>query len=111
MRHYILIGREIAVEPDWHRWCQWFESSERLIAHTGNDKISVSTVFLGLDHNFSRRGPPLLFESMIFGGPHDGEQRRYATYDEAEAGHRELTALVFPALTPNGAGDAVSGRR
>lgn len=98
MRHYILIGREVIFEPDWHRWCVWFEGADRFVARTGNADLAVSTVFLGLDHNFSGRGPPLLFETMIFGGPHDGKQRRYATYDEAEAGHREATALVFPAM-------------
>lgn len=36
----------------------------------------VSSVFLAMDHGFSRSGPPVLFETMIFGGPHDGWQQR-----------------------------------
>lgn len=47
----------------------------------------VSTVYLGMDHSFGY-GPPLIFETMIFGsGPLDGEQWRYTTRDEALAGH------------------------
>jgi hypothetical protein len=95
--YYILIGREVVAEPDQARWASFLES-DRSIARTGNENITVSTVFLGLDHNFSGRGPPLVFETMILGGPHDGAQRRYATYDEAEAGHRDMSALAFPAL-------------
>lgn len=53
----------------------------------------MSTVFLGLDHNFSG-GEPILFETMIFGGPLDGEQRRYHTYDQAERGHTEAVAAA-----------------
>ncbi len=48
----------------------------------------VSTVFLGLDHQYGD-GPPLLFETMVF--PKDSYSdlycERYSTYDEAEAGH------------------------
>jgi len=50
----------------------------------------VSTVFIGLDHRFFGDGPPLLFESMVFGGPLDGEQFRYPTWDAAAAGHALL---------------------
>lgn len=56
-------------------------------------RILVSTVFLGLDHRYGD-GPPLLFESMIFGGPLSGEQRRYSTKAEALAGHEALCGLV-----------------
>ena len=40
---------------------------------------SVSTVFLGMDHNWRREGPPILFETMVFGGRYAGLQLRYAT--------------------------------
>jgi hypothetical protein len=51
--------------------------------------VEISTVFLGLDHNFGQ-GPPLLFESMVFGGEDDGEMVRYSTWEEAETGHKLL---------------------
>lgn len=52
----------------------------------------VSTVWLGLDHSFGI-GPPLIFETMVFGLP-DGEevQERYSTEVEALAGHEAMCA-------------------
>lgn len=50
--------------------------------------IEVSTVFLGLDHAWGD-GPPMLFETMVFGGSNDEYCERYSTWDEAEAGHKE----------------------
>ena len=65
------------------------------------DDAWVSTVFLGMDHSFGREGGPVLFETMVFGGPLDGEQDRYRTIDEARAGHaamveRARAAAVAP---------------
>lgn len=56
--------------------------------------ITVSTTFMGIDHNFSDDGPPLLFETMIFGGPHNDYQERYSTWDEAERGHLRALELA-----------------
>lgn len=55
---------------------------------------SVSTVFLGLDHSFGR-SEPLLYETMIFGGPLDQEQWRYSNESEARAGHKNAVRLVW----------------
>ncbi len=33
-------------------------------------------------------GPPVLFETMIFGGPEHGYQERYTSWTEAEEGHK-----------------------
>jgi hypothetical protein len=38
----------------------------------------LSTVFLCLDHSFQTDSEPVLWESLVFGGPHDGEMRRCA---------------------------------
>jgi hypothetical protein len=57
--------------------------------------IWVSTVFLGIDHRFGGEGPPLLFETMIFGGPHDQSQYRCSTWQEAEHMHADACALVL----------------
>jgi hypothetical protein len=54
---------------------------------------SVSTVWLGLDHSFGG-GPPLIFESMVFGGGLDQHQWRYATEAEARTGHESLVEKV-----------------
>jgi hypothetical protein len=52
--------------------------------------LLVSTVWLGLDHSFGGQGPPLIFETMVFGGDAAvGEyQERYSTEQEALEGHQ-----------------------
>lgn len=76
-------------------WAFHWDDSHRQIACSGNQNIYISTVFLGMDHNFDGDGPPILFETMIFGGENDGYQVRYATYDEAMVGHKVAVALAF----------------
>jgi hypothetical protein len=79
-------------------WGRWFETTDRRVAHDsfpGAVTVSVSTVFLGLDHRHVGDGPPLLFETMVFGGPHDQAQLRYATWDEAIAGHARMVRRVM----------------
>lgn len=54
----------------------------------------VSTVWLGLNHNFGR-GRPLIFETMVFASKDDmGELDcdRYSTEAEALAGHEAMCA-------------------
>jgi len=54
----------------------------------------ISTVFLSLDHSFGDSGGPVLFETMVLGGEHDGHQERYRTYEEAEEGHTRICEMV-----------------
>lgn len=63
------------------------------IGHTEIGDVYVSTIFkgLGLSMPFTE---PLLFETMIFGGPNDTHRFEYATYDEAITGHKSAVALV-----------------
>jgi hypothetical protein len=93
MKHgdkYILNGHRPISEPDLMKWARWFETADRHVARTMIGDVRVSTVFLGLDHSFDPKGPPLLFETMVFGGPLDGEQDRYSTWQEAEKGHAAI---------------------
>jgi hypothetical protein len=95
--HYILAGRT-PVAVDLMTWAVWFEDNEnRRIADDTIGASRVSTVFLGLDHNFRPTGPPILFETMVFAGPLDGECSRYLTYDDAEAGHTAMLVRVAEA--------------
>lgn len=70
-------------------WAQWFETADRRVADDRIGDAHISTVFLGLDHNFGISSEPLLFETMVFGGSSDGTCRRYATKAEAVRGHHE----------------------
>lgn len=59
----------------------------------------VSTVWLGIDHSFGGDGPPLIFETIVFGdGAEDLSGNRYATWNEAVAGHHELVVTVAATL-------------
>ncbi len=69
-------------------WGRWFETANRIVGATEiTSQTRVSTVFLGIDHGWDR-GPPILFETMIFGGPLDNSQWRYSSWDDAETGHK-----------------------
>lgn len=61
----------------------------------------VSTVFLGVDHNFvGGSNPPVLFEAAVFYHRADGPQVmdehfcRASTWDEALAQHAEVVAWL-----------------
>lgn len=86
---YILDGKTPVLEPDLHKWGEWYETANRVVRQAILGDVRLSTVFLGLDYQWMD-GPPLLFETMIFGGPRDQETHRYSTWDEAEAGHKKL---------------------
>jgi hypothetical protein len=62
------------------------DNTYRVIGLTGG-KIRVSTVWLGISHGQNDKGAPLIFETMVFGGPDNGECVRYATEKEAVRGH------------------------
>ena len=91
--HYILDGKTPIAIDDILSWARYVGSATHHVALTKHGDIRVSTVFLGLDHSYGD-GPPLLFETMIFGGPHDEYQERYSTWDEAEEGHKRACALA-----------------
>lgn len=96
MNYYILDGKTPVECPDVLKWARWFEEikNRRVAEDYLSAYVKVSTVFLGIDHNFTRIGAPLLFETMVFGGPHDGFQERYRTWDEAQAGHKAAVELA-----------------
>lgn len=85
--YYILKGRKV-IPASLMEWAILMKDDDmRQIALTTLGEVKISTVFLGLDHQFGD-GPPILFETMVFGGRQDEYQRRYSTYDEAEQGHK-----------------------
>jgi hypothetical protein len=103
-RFYILNNR-VPFAVDMMTWAMWLENIDnRRVAYTVIDVdlgVEVSTVFLGLDHNFSG-GEPVLFETMVFGDVGDRrdeiEMDRYCTWAEAERGHAEIVANMTALL-------------
>lgn len=90
---YILVGKEPVPEPNLLKWGKWLETANRKVRQDEIDGVIISTVFLGLDHSFGGE-LPLLFETMIFGGEHDGYQTRASSWDEAVGQHLEAKKLV-----------------
>jgi hypothetical protein len=90
---------------DLLEWAEWMFYSGREdvrrvelteIERNGR-KWTISTIFLGIDHG-SRRGKPILFETMIFAeGDPDRHQSmsRYHTWEEAEIGHRKMVVKAL----------------
>lgn len=96
MNYILLPDRTIRAEPDLMTWAKWHEDSEnRHLAKDRNDQYLVSTVFLGIDHNYGE-GEPILFETMVFEvkkGDIDYsgiEEERYTSYDDAMKGHEDM---------------------
>src|SRR5437773_1498037 len=89
--YYILEGTEPVRCHDALTWAQWFETANRQVADTWmTPTLLVSTIFLGLNHQFFEDAPPLLFETMVFRNGHGDEQERYTTWHEAEQGHEHM---------------------
>lgn len=97
---YVLDDDNNVVGPvDLMEAARFHKSDRRFVAKTKvYEGCEVSTVFLGLDHRFGD-GPPLVFETLVFGGTEDGEGDRYSTYAEAVAGHARFVEKCQPIMT------------
>ena len=82
-QHYKLEKKTPVPAKDLSEWAEWMESADRRVAETSFAWGRVSTVFLGLNHNYSLdpNDPPLLFETMIFGGGSEDNCYRYCTWE------------------------------
>ncbi len=82
-------------EPDDTKWALWMFDDDailrRLVNRTdvnGDMTVAVSTVFLGINHQWQKECPPILWETMIFGGPLDRTTWRCSgSREQAEAQH------------------------
>jgi hypothetical protein len=89
---------------DMMAWAQQHEDYDcRTVAQHWVRGWMVSTVWLGIDHNFTRQGPPVIFETMVFppgdeAGGHgvtsDEYCERYSTEEAAQAGHDRALAWI-----------------
>lgn len=78
-------------EPDLMTWGKWMETAQRSVADERIGETRISTVFLGLDHNYTPGDPPILWETMIFGGPLNHDMDRCAgSREQAEAMHARM---------------------
>lgn len=91
-RYFDRQGKPFSDLREWER--RFGDSAYKRVAEaTLADGTWVSTVWLGLNHNWGA-GPPLIFETMVFpskDGPFsEQETDRYATEAEALAGHAAI---------------------
>ena len=87
--NYILDENGEPKAVDALTWAKNFETADRNVAKDTIGKFLVSTVFLGLDHNWSGEGLPVLWETMVFGLPDDEEMMlRYTSKADALQGHK-----------------------
>ena len=96
-------------------WTRMLEGDRKVNDTTLPNGIRVSTVWLGLDHNFGFDGPPLIFESMAFSASvnvHKAREgsvfvrdfayheeldcERYSTEAEAAVGHVMMCLRWYP---------------
>ena len=77
------------------QFAAWFETADRSVEYTEiTRKVHVATSFLGIDHNFMNEGKPVLWETMIFGGPYNDWTKRYTSEADARKGHKEAVKLA-----------------
>jgi hypothetical protein len=86
-------------EPDLIKFSKFFsDMKNKRVARTVGEvtlngkpvgNVEISTVFLGINHQVGD-GPPLLFETMVFGGPMDGHCERCSTWEAAEQQHEKV---------------------
>lgn len=95
MQRYILQGHTPVPVDDPVAWGRWMQAADRQVALTSyGEELVVSTVFLGLNHQWQAGQPPWLFQTILcgLGEAHDCE--RYSTWADAEAGHARWCAAV-----------------
>lgn len=96
MRKFYMLDEDhnIVVTNDIYEWEKSLDYENRRIAEDFVMGVRISTVFLGIDHGWDEHGPPILFETMVFGGNLDGEIDRYPTYKESKQGHADMLRRV-----------------
>lgn len=105
-RFAILVGHKVKL-CNLMTWARWLEAASKMpgpqgqptakhVAYDDLGAVRISTVFIGMDHGFGQG--KLWFETMVFAADTfrelDGMMQRYATYEQAEAGHKFLLAVA-----------------
>ncbi len=91
---YVLDGKTPIPVNDNIQWGSWFKAADRLVARDKVGKSEITTMFLGIDHDFLGVGPPILFETFVNGGLTEQQQDWYTTWDDAESGHRRMVEAI-----------------
>ena len=95
---YIEVDGVPVVAPDLMTWARLFQGDRTVARDTIGDQV-VSTIFLTVDHSFGD-GPPILYETVIFGGKCDLFCTRYRTRAQAAAGHQRVSDALRRGESP-----------
>jgi hypothetical protein len=78
-------------------WALWMEKADRQLAYDDLGGFGmVSTIFIGLDQTFhyaEQGARPVLWESLVYHGPHHGSTRKYSSRKAALEGHAALVEM------------------
>lgn len=105
-RYVLNADHSVERMDDIVEWAQRFELDTRVVAYDtievpGQAKpFEVSTVFIGIDHRLDGNGPPLVFETAVFGPEGADIVDRYSTYAEAQRGHDRVVERVRSTIPP-----------
>jgi len=75
---------------------EWAQTKDKWQLKTEIDHQTVSTVWVGINHQLNPDKPPLIFETIIFTNnpEYDGWQARYSTKQQATEGHAAAVSLI-----------------
>jgi hypothetical protein len=94
MEEFDWLGNPISHATWAQLFCDERHVARDVVGHPEGGSITVSTVWMGINHNFSGDGPPLIFETMVFGGELSQDTWRWSTHKEAREGHAQVLAEV-----------------
>jgi hypothetical protein len=111
-RYFILRDGDVVEEPDHEVWSSWYETvyeSVREVARTETAHATVTTSFQPVSMGLREDLPALVFETRVSGGWLDNQGDRFATLEDARAGHQAWVRHVEEAeqedeIPPPGAG-------
>lgn len=78
---------------EWGRFMADIDKRRVALTEHPTLDVYVSTVCLGNGCSFDKR-VPRLFQSLIFGGEHHGDEAMYATWEEAKRGHQLMCIIA-----------------
>lgn len=96
--YYKLDENKNVVKSSLEEWSDFIEgrlpTNHKHVADEIVNGKRISTIFIGLCYDFNNSGIPMVFETMVFNNGEGIYQTRYATWSEAEEGHRAAVELV-----------------
>jgi len=90
-----ILNADHSVEPmaDPVEWHERMQIDDIIVGRESIGESTVTTSFTGLEDGTSA-GRPLVFETYVQKGALDGRRWRWATYKEAEEGHKRVVAQL-----------------